>query len=106
MTGEAAPLFAVFVTGVGLVLITGLYCVLTTRNLIRTLIGLEIATKAVMLLLLTCGAAAGRLALAQSLVITCIVLEVVVIAVATGIVLGFHHHTHSLDTAGLRNLKG
>ena len=48
----------------------------------------------------------GQWALAQTFIITVIVIEVVVIAVAAGIVIGAYHRTGSLDVRGLQNLKG
>lgn len=106
MSSEEIRLFTVFGFGVVLVLITGIYCIVTTRNLIRTLIGLELMTKSVTLLLIVAGHLAGRIAVAQSLAITLIVVEVAVIVVAVGIVLNLYWHNNSLDTARLRNLKG
>lgn len=95
--------FGFFIT---ILFIAGLYCVIVTRNLMRTLIGLEILTKGVTLLLIVSGYAASHTALAQALVITLIVIEVVVIAIAAGVVLSVYRHTGSLDAGNLRNLKG
>ena len=106
MTSELARLFEVFGIGVILTLIVGFYCVLTTRNLIRALIGLEILTKAVTLLIIVCGYVAGRIALAQALAITLIIIEVVVIVVAVGVVLCAYRHHQSTDVNMLRDLKG
>jgi multisubunit Na+/H+ antiporter MnhC subunit len=77
-----------------------------TRNFIRALIGLEIMTKAVTILIVVAGYASGRLALAQALVITLIVVEVVVISVAAGIVQNIFRVNDSLDIRKSRNLKG
>jgi len=106
MSSEALRLFAVFGFGVVLVLATGFYCVVTTRNMIRALIGLELLTKAVTVLLVLAGYLSGRIGLAQALAITLIVIEVAVIVVAVGIVLNLYRHHQSLDTEPLRNLKG
>ena len=70
------------------------------------LLGMEIITKAVTLLLVVAGMASGHMALAQTLIITLIVIEVVVIAVAAGIVIAVFKHTGTLDVRRLRNLKG
>jgi multisubunit Na+/H+ antiporter MnhC subunit len=87
-------------------IIAGVYCLVATRNFIRALIGLEIITKAVTLLIIVAGYASGRLALAQALVITLIVVEVVVISVAAGIVQRVFGLNESLDIRKTRNLKG
>ncbi len=100
---------AMFATGVIFVILlaaVALYCVAVSRNLIRILIGLELLVKAVTLLVALAGHWAGRMALAQAFIITLIVIEVVVIAVAAGIVVGAHRHNLSLDVRLLRNLKG
>ena len=89
-----------------LILAIAAYCVIVSRNLVRILIGLELFTKAVTLLMVLAGISAGRVALGQSLVITLIVVEVVVIAVAAGVVIGVHRHNHDLDATRLRNLRG
>lgn len=86
--------------------IIGLYCILASFNLIRVLIGLEIMIKAVTLLVITSGYLSSHMALAQSLVVTVIVIEVVMITVAVGVVLGIHNHAKSLDARNIRKLKG
>jgi len=89
-----------------LIVIDGLYCVLATYNLLRILIGLEILIKAVTFFIIVCGAAAGRLALAQSIVITVIVIEVVVVVIGAGALLGFFRRYDSLSVRNTREMKG
>jgi multisubunit Na+/H+ antiporter MnhC subunit len=98
--------FALGVTFVVLLGVAAVYAILASRNLIRILIGLELLTKAVTLLLAVAGYVTGRMALAQTFIITLIVIEVVVIAVAAGIIIGIHRHNHDLDAGKLRNLRG
>lgn len=92
--------------GAALLLVAGLYCILVSRNLIRILIGVELLTKAVTLLLIVAGEVTGSRGLAQAFVITLIVVEVVVIVVAAGIVIGTYQRTESLDVRELQTLKG
>ena len=87
-------------------IVCGLYCMLVTRNLMRVLIGLELLTKAVTLLLIAAGYATGKTALAQAIVITLIMIEVVVIAVMAGVILSIYRHTGSLDASNVKSLKG
>jgi len=89
-----------------LLLIIGLYCIFATFNLMRLLIGLELMIKAVTLLLINVGYSNGHLGLAQSLVITLIVIEVVVMVVGVGIILGLHNYHKSLNTKYIKLLKG
>jgi NADH:ubiquinone oxidoreductase subunit K len=103
---ELLHLFWAICIAVIMLLITGIYCILMTYNLVRALIGLEILIKAVTLLLIAVGFVTGHSALIQSMVITVIVIEAVVVTVAVGIVLGIHLTTNSLDARSIRTLKG
>jgi NADH:ubiquinone oxidoreductase subunit K len=103
---EAVELFGTFGIGVALVLIVGFYSVLTTRNLIRVLIGMEVLIKAVTLLIILSGYTTGQVALAQALAITLIIIEVAVVVVAIGVVLCIYQHSKTLDTSTLNQIKG
>jgi len=81
--------------------VAGLYCLLVSRNLIRVLIGVELLIKAVNVLLALFGSITGRTALAQTLIITLIVIEVFFITIACGVVLSLYRHTQTLDTKSL-----
>ncbi|MDP2922251.1 MAG: NADH-quinone oxidoreductase subunit K [Candidatus Omnitrophota bacterium] len=105
MSAETLQLFWPFGLFTIMLFIVGIYCTLMTYNLIRALIGLEILMKAATLLIIVVGYVTGHTALAQSLVISLIVVEAVVIAVAVGVVLCIHRHNNSLDVRKLRDLK-
>ncbi|MDD2706507.1 MAG: NADH-quinone oxidoreductase subunit K [Verrucomicrobiae bacterium] len=106
MNGEFSSLVPFFGFFAILLFVIGLYCVVMSRNFIRVLIGLEILTKGVTLLIIAAGYLTGKVALAQTLAITLIVLEVVVVAVAAGIVIAVYRRNNSLDVTQLRKLKG
>ena len=106
MISSSANFFWQFIIFIILIFITGLYCVMVTRNFIRVLIGLELIVKAVTLLIIIAGYVTGNEALAQTYAITLIVIEVVVTTVAAGIILCIFKHNNSLDVTKLRNLKG
>ncbi|MDD5166271.1 MAG: NADH-quinone oxidoreductase subunit K [Candidatus Omnitrophica bacterium] len=106
MSSEVINLFFYYGFFVVMLFIIGIYCVLATFNLIRALIGLEILIKAVTLLLIVVGYVTAHEALAQSLVITLIVIEAVVITISVGVVVGIHSYNKSLDVRKIRNLKG
>jgi multisubunit Na+/H+ antiporter MnhC subunit len=106
MNVAGIPIFNAVGIAAVLLLAAGLYSLLVTTNLIRALIALELAIKAVTLFLILAGRAAGRADLAQSLVITLIVIEVVIMVVAGGLVLGVFRGTRSIDSRRIRNLKG
>lgn len=90
----------------GALFAVGLYCIIFSHNLIRVLIGIELLTKSVTLLLALAGAVTGRMALAEAFIITLIVLEVVAIAVAAGLVVGIFNHHGQARTRVIRELKG
>jgi NADH:ubiquinone oxidoreductase subunit K len=106
MNGNTAQLIRVMAIFIPLLFITGFYCIIVTRNLIRAMIGLEILTKGVTLLLVVAGYLTGRTAFSQACVIILITLEAVVLAVAAGIIVNVFRHTDSLDTRNLENLRG
>jgi NADH:ubiquinone oxidoreductase subunit K len=99
------PFWMYFIFSVMLIL-TGLYCIAVTRNLIRVLIGMELMTKGVTLILAASGFLTGNTGLSQALIITLIVVEVVVISVAAGVVIGYYRRTKSLDTHTMNSLRG
>lgn len=106
MVNDPVQLYRIYAVFGILTLIAGFYCILISRNLLRALIGIEILIKSVTFLLILAGYIGGRTSLAQGIVITLIIVEVVVIAVAAGIVLGVFQLNDSLDARKLRNLKG
>lgn len=87
-------------------LFIGIYCLLTMKNLIKLFIGVEIISKAISLALIAGGFVRNNLALAQALVITFIVIEVSMVAVALAIIINVYRHTGSLDIRQLTTLKG
>ena len=84
----------------------GAVCMIASRNLIRILIGVELLTKGVTLALAGGGWLSEKTNLAQALIVTLILVEVVVIAVAAGVVIAAHARTRSLDVRQLQRLKG
>ncbi len=98
--------FSLFAVAAVLVLVAGLYSIMVSKDLIRTLIGVEILAKSVTLLIITAGYFAKRIALAQTLAITIIIIEVAVTVVAVGMVLGLFRHEKSIDAGIVRHLKG
>ncbi len=106
MIPQAIQAFWPFGIFIFMLIVIGFYCILTTFNLIRALIGLELLLKAVTLLIVLAGYITNHSALTQALVITFIVVEVVVMTVAVGVVLGIRSHNNSLDLRKMKNIKG
>jgi len=106
MSGEPVLTFYIFAFFIAAILACGSYCILVTRNMIRAIIGLELLIKAVTFLLIYAGYITGQMALAQSFVITMIVIEVVVVAIAGGVSLRVFRHNNDLDVRKLKKLRG
>jgi len=92
--------FAVGLIGIGI------YALLTMKNLIKLFIGIEVIGKGVSLALLATGFAKGNILLAQSLVVTFIVVEVCMVATALALIINITKHTKSLDVRKLTKLRG
>lgn len=89
-----------------LLIISGCYCLIRTYHLLKIIIGIELAMKAVTLFITLAGFINGNIDLAQSFVITSIVIEVIVTVVAAGIAISLYRKYGSMDIRNLRKLKG
>ena len=69
-------------------------------------LGLEILIKASTLLIILSGYLTHQTGLAQAMVITLIVIEVVIMVVAGGIILSLFRYYKTIDTRKLNQLKG
>lgn len=103
---ESVSMFWLLASFVILLFIIGVYSLLVTRNLLRILIGMEILTKGVTLLLVAAGYLTGQVNVIQPVIITMIVVEVVIIAVAAGVVIAAYRNNGTVNVSALRNLKG
>jgi multisubunit Na+/H+ antiporter MnhC subunit len=92
----------IFLTAV-LLYIIGFYYLIVITNLICKLIALELLTKGITLVLIYVGKTTGQMATAQSMVITLIIIEVVILAVAAGIIINIFNHTGSLNAKKMKN---
>ena len=87
MTYEALMLFKLYIIAVPVLFVIGIYAIITNRALISMLIGLEIMTKGVTILLGAAGYFNSRPQTAETFIITMIVVEVVVLTVAAGYII-------------------
>lgn len=99
-------LFTLFLVGSALMIAIGVYGIVVTRNLMRIILSVEVLTKAVTLVMIGAGYETGKMGMAQSFVITIIVIEVMLLVIATGILFGAFKNNGSLMTDQLNNLKG
>jgi NADH:ubiquinone oxidoreductase subunit K len=100
---NAWVIYLVFAAGL---FFLGLYCLLTMRNLIKLFIGIEVVGKGVSLALLATGWARQSIFLAQSLVVTYIVIEVSLVATALAVIINLYRTNQSLDIRKLTRLRG
>ncbi|MFA5034059.1 MAG: NADH-quinone oxidoreductase subunit K [bacterium] len=91
---------------VAALLFIGIFCLLTMKNLIKLLIGIEIIAKGITLALITAGFERNNVMVTQSLVITFIVVEVSLLATALALIINIYRHTKSLSISKLTNLRG
>lgn len=83
-----------------LLLFLGIACILTQRNMIKAIIGLEIMSKGVLLSFIATG-----IGLAEALVVILILIDAVLVAVAMSIVIAAYRHYGSLDIEKLTELR-
>ncbi len=112
---------------VAMLMITlGLYCLLFKRNIVKLIIGLSVMTDGIHMLLISIGYKAGGIApivtggvqqlptfvtqsvdpLPQSLVLTSIVINICITALALSVAVYAHRHYGTLDLSKLRRLRG
>ena len=106
MNADPSQIFWVYGIAAFLLLTAGVYYLLVTFNLIRALIGVELMIKAVTLFIALVGRVTGREGAAQAIVITLVVIEVVIMVVAGGLVLGVFQDSRTISSRKIRNLKG
>jgi NADH:ubiquinone oxidoreductase subunit K len=99
-------LYTLFLVGAALLIAIGVYGIVVTRNLMRIILSVEVLTKAVTLMMIAAGYETDKMGMAQSFVITIIVIEVMLLVIATGILFGAYKNNGSLMTDQLNNLKG
>ncbi|AKL97414.1 NADH-quinone oxidoreductase subunit NuoK [Endomicrobium proavitum] len=106
MNTESLLLFKLYIISAPVLFVIGIYAIMVTRNIISIIIGLEIMTKGVTILLAAAGYFNGRPQLAEPLIITMIVVEVVVLTISAGYIINISKKHNSLDVENIKKLKG
>lgn len=91
---------------VALLAALGLLALLTRRNLVQLVIGLQLLGKSAALALLVAGRAAGQPALAQSLALSVIVADTIVAVIALALIVQIKRRCGALDIRALSGLRG
>lgn len=89
-----------------LLFLIGLVCLLTRRNAIKQVIGLKIMLQGVTLGLLHAGHLNGDVRFAETMVISALIVETVVIAIAVALIVNVFRDHPSGDVDQLDELRG
>lgn len=89
-----------------LIFLLGLYCVISQRNLLRIVIGIEIMGKAVILNFITAGYYQNNTGASQAIVVTAILIDVIMVSVMLALVVNVFRLNRGILTDGFAGLKG
>ena len=89
-----------------LLFLIGLACLLTQRNVIKQVIGLKIMLQGATLSLLHAGSLRGDVRFAETMIISALIVEAVVIAIALALIVNVFRHYPSGDISYLDRLRG
>ena len=107
MSVDLMPWLDPFNTSLSLMLfLVGLFCLLSRRNVIKQVIGLKIMLQGVTLSLIHGGHMRGDMRLAQTMVISALVVETITIAIALVLIVNLFRHYPSGDIDDLDRLRG
>ena len=84
----------------------GVIMLIMTSNMIRVVLAVEVMMKAVTLLLIYAGQISGQIGLAQTFIVTQIVIEIILAAVASGLVINIYRKTGQRELRRLNKLNG
>jgi len=89
-----------------LLFLIGLFCLLTRRNVIKQVIGLKIMLQGVTLSLVHSGHVLGDVRLAETMVISALVVETIIIAIALALIVNVFRHYPSGNIDDMNRLRG
>lgn len=101
----SSEIYGLFFFGL-LTVMVGVYLLLGYRNLIRIMLGVEVISKGLTMILLGAGLNQGRPDFIQALIVTFIIVETIMAAVMLGIVIISHKIHVTLDIRRQSKLKG
>ena len=107
MNVEMVPCLNLFNTSLSVLLfLIGLFCLLTRRNVIKQVFGLKIMLQGVTLSLLHAGHLRVDVRFAETMVISALVVETIVVAIALALIVNIFRHYPSGDIDLLDRLRG
>jgi NADH-quinone oxidoreductase subunit K len=98
--------FSIALIGVLGLLGVGLYGLMVSRNLIKIVVALQILVKAALLGLVAAGEVSQQINLGQSLAITVLVADTVVVVVGMALAVQIRRQLGSMDIKELSSLRG
>jgi multicomponent Na+:H+ antiporter subunit C len=88
------------------VFLLGLFCIISQRNLIKIIIGIEIMGKAVILNFITAGYYQNNVEVAQAIVMTAILIDAIIVAVMLALVVNVFRVNRGILADQIVRLKG
>jgi len=85
----------------GVLLALGVYCVVTKRNMVKSVIGFEVMSKGVALSFLATGGTPG-----QVIVVIAITIDAIIAALMLSLIVNAYRHSGTLDLGAMRRLRG
>jgi NADH:ubiquinone oxidoreductase subunit K len=107
MDVQTTPWLDPFNTALSLLLFSiGFFCLVTQRSVLKQVVGLKIMLQGVTLGLIHAGQIVGDTRLAEGMVISALVVEAVVIALALALIVNIYRYYPAGDVDHLDRLKG
>jgi len=106
LSGDPRWLGALITSLAGALFGLGLICLLTQRNVIKQVIGLKIMLQGVTLGLIYAGRVIGQQRVAETMVVSALVVETVVIAIAIALIVNIFRSYPDGDVDRLDRLRG
>ncbi|MBN1584476.1 MAG: NADH-quinone oxidoreductase subunit K [Anaerolineae bacterium] len=107
MNVESTPWLDPLNTSLAMIMFSiGFFCLLTRRNVIKQVIGLKIMLQGVVLHLVHAAQLAGNPRIGEAMVVSALIVEAVVIAIALALIVNVFHHYNSGDIDLLNRLQG
>ncbi|MGC8867284.1 MAG: NADH-quinone oxidoreductase subunit NuoK [Elusimicrobiales bacterium] len=91
---------------ISIIIFSGAYCMIVSKNIIKLLIGFEIISKASIIAIITSGYMTSNINLAQTIIILMILIEAVVVATGLALVVKNYRVKKNVDITDLSNLRG
>ena len=100
------PIWGWDIVAVFILFAIGAYGVLSKRNMLKILIGLEVMSKSVLLGFILAGWISGKNAAAQAVTSMIIVVDAAIVAIVLALIVNAYRHYGRIDVGKLTRLRG